>query len=308
MSRKSGLGKGLDSLIPQVSTGTEAHAAEFSTNVDKKVDNSVDNPGTGGPIQLKVSQIEPNREQPRKHFDEASLEELAESIRQHGVLQPLLVQKKGQHYEIIAGERRWRAAKLAGLREIPVILREFSPEDAVEIALIENIQREDLNPVEEAQAYRTLMQEFHLTQEETAAKVGKSRAAVANRLRLLRLPESIQKWLASGELTEGHARALLALEDPERQEEAARQVLERQLSVRETEKLVREMQKPPAPPKEDSWKKRDQVIYEQLEEELRQLSGTRVVIQRRDENRGRIQLEYYSVEELERLMDWLRKR
>lgn len=307
MSRKSGLGKGLDSLIPQISTVKEEKTTEFSTNVNKNVDNSVENEGTSAPSLLKISLIEPNREQPRKKFDETALEELAESIRQHGVLQPLLVQKKDRHYEIIAGERRWRAAKLAGLREVPVIIQEYSDQEAMEIALIENIQREDLNAVEEAQAYQTLMREFYLTQEEVAVKVGKSRAAVANRLRLLRLPERIQNWLAEGALSEGHARALLSLEEEKRQLEAAKRVIDQKLTVRETEKLVRDMQKPPAPKQDDSWKLRDQVIYEKLEEELRQLTGTKVAIQRKEEGKGRIQLDYYSLEELERLMDLFRK-
>lgn len=307
MSRKSGLGKGLDSLIPNISTGKPQKTEKLSTNSVKNVDNSVETVGKTAPTMLKISQVEPNRGQPRKKFDEETLEELAESIRQHGILQPLLVQKRDNHYEIVAGERRWRAAKLAGLREIPVLIQEFTDQEAMEIALIENIQREDLNAVEEAQAYRTLMQEFHLTQEEVAEKVGKSRAAVANRLRLLRLPEKIQGWLAAGELSEGHARAILSLEDEERQLEAARQVMEKKLSVRETEKLVRELQKPPAQKKDDSWREKDQFVYEKLEEELRALTGTKAVIQRRENGRGRIQLDYYSVEELERLMDLFRK-
>ena len=307
MSRKSGLGKGLDSLIPNISTGKPQKTEKLSTNSVKNVDNSVETVGKTAPTMLKISQVEPNRGQPRKKFDEETLEELAESIRQHGILQPLLVQKRDNHYEIVAGERRWRAAKLAGLREIPVLIQEFTDQEAMEIALIENIQREDLNAVEEAQAYRTLMQEFHLTQEEVAEKVGKSRAAVANRLRLLRLPEKIQGWLAAGELSEGHARAILSLEDEERQLEAARQVMEKKLSVRETEKLVRELQKPPAQKKDDSWREKDQFIYEKLEEELRALTGSKAVIQRRENGRGRIQLDYYYVEELERLMDLFRK-
>ncbi len=307
MSRKSGLGKGLDSLIPNISTGKTQKTEKLSTNSEKSVDNSVETVGKTAPTMLKISQVEPNRGQPRKKFDEETLEELAGSIRQHGILQPLLVQKRDNHYEIVAGERRWRAAKLAGLREIPVLIQEFTDQEAMEIALIENIQREDLNAVEEAQAYRTLMQEFHLTQEEVAEKVGKSRAAVANRLRLLRLPEKIQGWLAAGELSEGHARAILSLEDEKRQLDAARQVMEKKLSVRETEKLVRELQKPPAPKKDDSWREKDQFIYEKLEEELRALTGTKAVIQRRENGRGRIQLDYYSVEELERLMDLFRK-
>lgn len=307
MTRKSGLGKGLDSLIPNSSTVPSTKSTKFSTkseeNVDKPVENPVDIPKTS----LKLSQIEPNRDQPRKNFDLDALEELAESIRRHGVLQPLLVQEKGNHYEIIAGERRWRAAKLAGLKEVPVIIKEFSSEEAMEIALIENIQREDLNAVEEAQAYLTLIQEFHLKQEEVAEKVGKSRAAIANRLRLLKLPKEVLDLLEEGKLSEGHARALLSLDQPDRQIEAAKRVVELQLTVRETEKLVKDLMKPQAAPKDDGWRERDQFIYDKLEDELRTATGTKVVIQRKEEGKGKIQMDYYSIEELERLVDLFRK-
>lgn len=307
MTRKSGLGKGLDSLIPNSSTVPSTKSTKFSTkseeNVDKPVENPVDIPKTS----LKLSQIEPNRDQPRKNFDLDALEELAESIRRHGVLQPLLVQEKGNHYEIIAGERRWRAAKLAGLKEVPVIIKEFSSEEAMEIALIENIQREDLNAVEEAQAYFTLIQEFHLKQEEVAEKVGKSRAAIANRLRLLKLPKEVLDLLEEGKLSEGHARALLSLDQPDRQIEAAKRVVELQLTVRETEKLVKDLMKPQAAPKDDGWRERDQFIYDKLEDELRTATGTKVVIQRKEEGKGKIQMDYYSIEELERLVDLFRK-
>ncbi len=307
MTRKSGLGKGLDSLIPNSSTVPSTKSTKFSTkseeNVDKPVENPVDIPKTS----LKLSQIEPNRDQPRKNFDLDALEELAESIRRHGVLQPLLVQEKGNHYEIIAGERRWRAAKLAGLKEVPVIIKEFSSEEAMEIALIENIQREDLNAVEEAQAYLTLIQEFHLKQEEVAEKVGKSRAAIANRLRLLKLPKEVLDLLEEGKLSEGHARALLSLDQPDRQIEAAKRVVELKLTVRETEKLVKDLMKPQAAPKDDGWRERDQFIYDKLEDELRTATGTKVVIQRKEEGKGKIQMDYYSIEELERLVDLFRK-
>ncbi|WP_434310407.1 ParB/RepB/Spo0J family partition protein [Hominifimenecus sp. rT4P-3] len=307
MTRKSGLGKGLDSLIPNTSTKKTEQSTKFSTKTKENVENSVEKTIDSSERMLKISQIEPNRDQPRRTFDVEALEELAESIRHHGVLQPLLVQKKGSHYEIIAGERRWRASKLAGLKEVPVMIKEFSPEEAMEIALIENIQREDLNTVEEAQAYMTLIQEFHLKQEELAEKVGKSRAAIANRLRLLKLPKEILEMLAEGKLSEGHARALLSLEESDRQLEAARQVVERGLTVRETEKLVKEMAKPPVKPQDDSWRERDQFIYDKLEDELRAVTGTKVVIQRKEEGKGKIQMDYYSVEELERLVDLFRK-
>ncbi|MCJ7836536.1 ParB/RepB/Spo0J family partition protein [Cuneatibacter sp. NSJ-177] len=307
MTRKSGLGKGLDSLIPNSSTVPSTKSTKFSTKSEENVDKSVENPVDIPKTSLKLSQIEPNRDQPRKNFDLDALEELAESIRRHGVLQPLLVQEKGNHYEIIAGERRWRAAKLAGLKEVPVIIKEFSSEEAMEIALIENIQREDLNAVEEAQAYLTLIQEFHLKQEEVAEKVGKSRAAIANRLRLLKLPKEVLDLLEEGKLSEGHARALLSLDQPDRQIEAAKRVVELQLTVRETEKLVKDLMKPQAAPKDDGWRERDQFIYDKLEDELRTATGTKVVIQRKEEGKGKIQMDYYSIEELERLVDLFRK-
>lgn len=302
MAKKSGLGKGLDSLI----TNQYAKKQELSTNGDNFVDNSVEKeeqPKT----MLKVSQIEPNREQPRKNFDEAALEELAESIRQHGVIQPLLVKPKGKHYEIIAGERRWRAAKLAKVKEVPVVIRDYSDQEMMEIALIENIQREDLNPIEEAQAYMRLIQEFHLKQEELAKRLSKSRTAIANRMRLLKLTPLVQEMLADGRLSEGHARALLALESTELQETAAAQILEQSFSVRETEKLVKKLLNPPKKKEiDDNWEERDRVIYEKLEEDLRALMGTKVVIQRKEVDKGRIQIDYYSVEELERLMELFR--
>lgn len=301
MAKVGGLGKGLDSLI----SNQYAKKQEISTNVDKNVDKPVENQDENVKSVLKVSQIEPNRDQPRKHFDEEGLEELAESIRQYGVIQPLVVKPKGKHYEIIAGERRWRAAKLAKIKEVPVIIRDYSDQEIMEIALIENIQREDLNPIEEAQAYMRLIQEFHLKQEELAKRISKSRTVITNRMRLLKLAPAVQEMLADGRISEGHARALLALEDPEKQEAAAAQIVEQMLSVRETEKLVKMMLQPPKPVEED-WSERDRVIYEKLEEDLRTLMGTKVVIQRREVDKGRIQIDYYSVEELERLMQMFR--
>lgn len=301
MAKVGGLGKGLDSLI----SNKYAKSQELSTKEDKIVDKPVENTPKEVETLLKVSQIEPNRDQPRKNFDEEGLEELAESIRQYGVLQPLLVTPKGKHYEIIAGERRWRAAKLAKLKEVPVIIRDYSDQEIMEIALIENIQREDLNPIEEAQAYMRLIQEFHLKQEELAKRVSKSRTVITNRMRLLKLAPAVQEMLADGRLSEGHARTLLTLEDPKKQEEAALQIIEQSLSVRETEKLVKRMQQPPKEEKED-WAERDRVIYERLEEDLRTLMGTKVVIQRKDVDKGRIQIDYYSVEEFERLMQMFR--
>ena len=260
-----------------------------------------------GSLMMRITSIEPNRNQPRKDFDEEALNELAESIRKHGILQPILVRKSGKRYEIIAGERRWRAAKLAKLKEIPVIVKEFEDGEATEIALIENIQREDLNPVEEAQAYQRLMDSFFLTQEQVAERVGKSRAAVANRVRLLKLDPEVLGYLLEGKLTEGHARALLGLEIKQMQVEAAKEVIERSLTVRDTEKLVKRYLKPAKPQKKEEFSEADILAYEKLEEELRYSTGTKVEIHRSNHNRGKIILDYYSMEELERLADMFRR-
>lgn len=258
-------------------------------------------------MMMRISSIEPNRDQPRKDFDEEALQELASSIKKYGILQPLLVRKVGKRYEIIAGERRWRAAKLARLKEVPVIIKEFTDGEATEIALIENIQREDLNPVEEAEAYQRLMDEFFLTQEQVAERVGKSRTAIANRVRLLKLAPEVRELLVSGKITEGHARALITLETPELQIAAAKEVADRGLTVRETEKLVKHFLAPPAPPKKPEFTEADILAYEKLEEELRYSTGTKVEIHRSTKNRGKIVLDYYSMEELERLADMFRR-
>lgn len=280
-----------------------------SNNVQSAVKVNSDNQSEAqtGTLMMRITSIEPNRNQPRKDFDEEALNELAESIRKHGVLQPILVRKSGKRYEIIAGERRWRAAKLAKFKEIPVIIKDFEDGEATEIALIENIQREDLNPVEEAQAYQRLMDSFFLTQEQVAERVGKSRAAVANRVRLLKLDSEVLGYLLEGKLTEGHARALLGLEIKQMQAEAAKEVIERNLTVRETEKLVKRYLKPAKPQKKEEFSEADILAYEKLEEELRYSTGTKVEIHRSNHNRGKIILDYYSMEELERLADMFRR-
>jgi len=311
MAKRGGLGKGLDSMISSQyidATKNVEKSTELSTKTDKNVDKPVDKEENTPDKMLKLSQIEPNRGQPRKNFEEESMEELAESIRQFGVIQPLLVQKKGNHYEIVAGERRWRAAKLAGLKEVPVMIREYTDQEVMEIALIENIQRENLNPIEEAKAFMRLIQEFHLKQEDLAKRVSKSRAAIANRMRLLKLALTVQEMLAEGKLSEGHARALLSLESEALQMQAAEMITEQSLSVRETEKLVKRLLNPP-PKKANSsdWQERDRFIYEKLEEDLRVVTGTKVVIQRKDADKGKIQMDYYSVEELERLIELFRR-
>lgn len=251
---------------------------------------------------LKISQIEPNQEQPRKYFNEEQLKELAESVKNYGVLQPLLVQKRGDFYEIIAGERRWRAAKLAGLKEVPVLIRDYTKQQTVEIALIENVQRADLNPIEEARAYQMLVQEFGLKQEEVADRVSKNRATITNSMRLLKLDERVQRMLVENQLSGGHARALLGLEDGDQQYALAQKAAENQLSVREVERLVKLMTAPKKKKPEDT--ERDlSFIYRDLEEKLKSVMGTKVTINKKDKNKGRIEIEYYSQAELERIVD-----
>lgn len=299
--RKGGLnkGKGLETLIPQKNSGDSADKKTEVKVVEKIVEKVVEKPGE---LELKLSDIVPNSEQPRKDFDEDALTELAESIRQFGVLQPLLVQKKGKFYEIIAGERRWRAAKIAGLKKVPVIIKDFTDLETVEISLIENIQRENLNSIEEAYAYKRLIEEFHLKQDEVAERVSKSRAAVTNSMRLLKLDERVQKMLVEDMITSGHARALLSLEDPEFQYQTAQKVFDEKLSVRETEKLVKKILNP----KKIQEKPADEqmnAVYERMEERLKGIVGTKVAISRGKGNKGKIEIEYYSQEELERILE-----
>lgn len=289
--RKSGLGKGLDSLIPNYYS-EKANSQEGTEDTEKK--NEI--------LSIKISKVEPNREQPRKQFDEDSLLELAESIKQYGVLQPLLVLQKDDYYEIVAGERRWRAAKLAGIKEIPVVIREYSQQQILEISLIENIQREDLNPIEEATAYKRLLEEFHLKQDEIADRVAKSRTAVTNSLRLLKLEEKVQEMLIDEMLTTGHARALLAITDPEEQVELANQIFDKKLSVRETEKLIKSILSPEKKSEVKETSAED-AIYEKLEDKMKGIIGTKVTINRKKNHKGKIEIEYYSQEELERIIE-----
>ena len=303
--KKSGLGRGLDALFPEktvqskpktVKTVKAAQPVEVDTKQSSQQETS------NGERMMKISMIEPNREQPRKKFDEDALQELSESIKQYGILQPLLVSDKKDYYEIVAGERRWRAAKMAGLKEVPVVVKEFSTQEIVEISLIENIQREDLNPVEEAMAYKRLIDEFHLKQDEIAERVSKSRTAVTNSMRLLKLDSRVQQMMVDEMISAGHARAILAISDPEQQYNAAMKVFDEKLSVRETEKLVKSIltptkKKPVASnPTEDA-------IYESLEEKMKGITGTRVFIHRKKNNKGKIEIEYYSRDDLDRIID-----
>jgi ParB family chromosome partitioning protein len=286
MAVKKGLGKGLDIMIPEQIIENKV---ETSENVSRET-------------LIRISEIEPNKTQPRKRFDEDALQELADSIKQYGVIQPLILQKKGKHYEIIAGERRWRAARIAGLKEVPAIIKDYSPQEVVEIALIENIQREDLNPIEEAQTYHRLIQEFQLKQDEIAERVSKSRAAVTNSMRLLKLDERVQQMLIDDMLTSGHARALIAIENKESQYNLACKIFDEKLNVRETEKLVKKVMED-KPQKEIAISKEDEFIYRDLENKIRNIIGTKVSIHKKKNNKGSIEIEYYSNDELDRIMD-----
>jgi len=303
MAKKTGLGKGLDSLISNKYMSEES--TDLSTKEAVNVDNSVDKLDKSPEILVNIALVEPNRDQPRKIFEEEGLKELADSIRQFGVIQPLIVRKTGEHYEIIAGERRWRAAKMAGLSEVPVILREYDEKEKAEIALIENIQREDLNPMEEAMAYQSLIREYHLKQDELAKRVSKSRTAVANMMRLLKLDPAVQAMVSTGAISEGHARALLGLNKSTSQEHAAQIVIGRGLSVRETEKLVKQMNTPPAEKKKEEDPDRED--YKRLEDSLKQYLGTKVTVDRKEGDKGAIKIEYYSIEELDRITSILRR-
>ena len=291
MALKRGLGKGLDSLIPtNVMMESEVKHATVSTASSAEE-------GKDGTLMVKLSKVEPNREQPR----EDSLQELAESLKQFGMLQPILVQNRGDYYEIIAGERRWRAAKIAGLKEVPVIVRELTDQEIVEISLIENIQREDLNPIEEAQAYKRLLTEFHLKQDEVAERVSKSRTAVTNSMRLLKLCDEVQKMVVDDMISTGHARALISIEDPEEQYLIAQKIFDEKLSVREVEKLVKDLHKPPKPPREEN--KSLQAIYQEISERLKQSLSTKVSVSAKQNGAGKIEIEFYNHEDLERLLE-----
>ena len=296
--KRNGLGKGLDSLIPN-KTVKEESASQQKVSKEKQEKNV-----GSGEILVKINEVEPNREQPRKEFDEDSLMELADSIRQFGILQPLLVQKKKDYYEIIAGERRWRAAKQAGLNEVPVMIRKYNENEIVEIALIENIQRDNLNPIEEAMAYKRLMEEFELKQDEVATKVSKSRASITNSLRLLKLDPRVQKMLEEEMISTGHARALLAISNKDKQYEIAQKVFDEKLSVRDIEKLVKDLKKIKKNKKEE--KDVHDFLYTELEESMKQILGSKVSIKNKKNNKGKIEIEYYSRDELERIVDMIR--
>jgi len=297
--KKGGLGKGLDSLIPKNPVEKKVESAENNSAAPENSSEYKD------AVMMDIQKVEPNREQPRKKFDEDALLELSESIKQFGVLQPLLVQDKKDYYEIIAGERRWRAAMMAKVKEIPVIIKDLTDQEIVEISLIENIQREDLNPIEEAIAYKRLLEEFDLKQDEVAERVSKSRTAVTNSMRLLKLGDKVQQMLIDDLLSTGHARALLAIEDQEKQYSLAQKIFDEKLSVRETEKLVKKVlnQKEQPAKEETPIDPKLEIIYQDLEEKMKTILGTKVVINKKDAQKGKIEIEYYSSEELDRLVD-----
>jgi len=293
MAVKKGLGKGLDSLIP---------SNVFDTPDNKQKADNVQKPDS----VVDINMVEPNREQPRKIFDEDALLELAESIKQVGLLQPILVQDRKKYYEIIAGERRWRACKLAGLKEIPVIIRNFTEQQIVEISIIENIQREDLNPIEEAMAYKRLLEEFNLKQDEVAEKVSKNRTTITNSLRLLKLTDEVQQMIVDGKLSTGHARAIISIENPQEQLEIAEKIFDEKMSVRDVEKYIKSINKPAKPKKKVN--ESLQVIYNNLEDELKVLFGTKVsILSKGDEGAGKLEIEFYSHDDLDRIVEIIKK-
>jgi len=290
-AKKRGLGLGLDSLITDKSEDIEIEKKEIKENVSRET-------------FLPLIKIEPNRAQPRTRFDEDALQELADSIKQYGIIEPIVVQKREDHYEIIAGERRWRAARIAGLKEVPVVVKEYSEDEIFTIALIENIQREDLNPIEEAVAYQKLIQELKLKQDEVAEKVSKSRTAITNSMRLLKLDQRVQQMLIDEMISEGHGRALLPITDPEEQFTLAMKVFDEKLSVRETEKLIKKLQEEKnSPIKQEEETKDVSFIYKSLEKKLKRTLGTKVEIKNKANNTGKIEIEYYSMDELERIVE-----
>lgn len=312
MTAKRGLGKGLDMLIPtapqKIKEKNGSSVEEKETNATTEIREIIKEvevvKEVAKEIKLDINEVEPNRDQPRRQFDEDALLELADSIRQVGIIQPIVVQKKNGYYEIIAGERRWRAGKIAGLKEVPAVIRDYSEQEILEIALIENLQREDLNPIEEAIAYKKLVEEFHLKQDEVAEKVSKSRTAVTNAMRLLKLDERVQQMLVDDLISSGHARALLAIEEKDLQYKIAMKVFDEKISVRETEKLVKNIL---SPKKQEKKKEDNAFLYHDIEERIKNIFGTKVAIKPKDNKKGKIELEYYSQEEFERIIELLEK-
>lgn len=317
MAPKRGLGKGLDMLIPTGDAKKSSSPRNTRSNSTKKTESSSasNTSVTSVPVAeaegkeiektLRVSELEPNSNQPRKIFEEDALQELADSIKEFGIIQPIVVTPKNKKFEIIAGERRWRAARLAGLKEVPVIIRDYTEQQIVEISLIENIQRENLNPIEEALAYQRLVDEFSLKQDDVAERVSKSRATITNSLRLLKLCKNVQQMVIDDKISSGHARALLAIEDADLQYEVACKVFDESLSVRQTEALVKKLNATPKnQPKEEI---KHPYLYADTEELLKQILGSKVSIKAKSNDKGKIEIEYYSSDELDALVDKLRE-
>lgn len=290
MAARKGLGKGLDTLIPK---GVVVN--------DKPT--SGENVKAAKPDQvIKITKVEPNRNQPRKKFDEDALQELSDSIKIHGVLFPILVVNRGDYYEIVAGERRWRAAKMAGLKEVPVIIRDYTEKEIAEISLIENIQRTDLNPIEEAMAYKSLIEEYNLKQDELAERVSKSRTAITNAMRLLKLADNVQDMIIEDLISAGHARALLSIDNPEEQYELAQRVMDEKLSVRDIEKIVKAKNKPKIEKKKNE---KQEALYHDIEEKLKASIGTKVTIVAKGDKMGKIEIDFYNQDDLQKIMDLL---
>jgi ParB family chromosome partitioning protein len=289
MAAKRGLGKGIDAMI----SGDDTKMKKVVKEVIKEVDT------------IDINKIEPNNNQPRKNFNEDKIHELAESIKQHGLIEPLIVQKgKKGFYTIIAGERRWRAAREAGIKEIPVVVKDYSDQQVMEIALIENIQREDLNAIEEAEAYERLIKDFNLKQDEVAERVSKSRVAITNSLRLLKLDSRVREMIIEDKIKSGHARALLAVNDPEEQYRLAVMIFDHSMSVRETEKMVKKYLSDKDKPKKEVKEKDTQteLIYKDFEEKLKTVIGTKVNINHKGKGKGKIEIEYFSPDEFDRII------
>lgn len=303
--KKSGLGRGLDAFFPEKTSQEKPKTVRNSrakTNTVREKTTETESTVKGETL-VKISKVEPNREQPRKKFDEDALLELSESIKLYGVLQPLLVSDKKDYYEIVAGERRWRAAKMAGLKEIPVVIKEFSAQEIVEISLIENIQREDLNPVEEAMAYRRLIDEFKLKQDEIAERVSRSRTAVTNSLRLLKLDARVQQMMVDEMIQQDMPVHFLEFQMLRSSILWQCGIFDEKLSVRETEKLVKTILNPSKKKETETGNSAEDAIYEKLEEKMKNITGTRVFIHRKKNNKGKIEIEYYSRDDLDRIID-----
>lgn len=303
MAAKRGLGRGLNTLIPTDEPTNKKVKAEPVIK-EKKVIKEVIKEVPADTI-LKISQLEPNKDQPREIFDEDALQELADSIKKYGIIQPITVTKRDDYYQIVAGERRYRAARIAGLKEVPVVIKEYSDNEIAEIALIENLQREDLNAIEEAKAYQKLIDDYHLKQDDVAEKVSKSRSTITNSLRLLKLTEKVQEMLVEGMISSGHAKLLLSIEDTTLQYEIACKILDEKLSVRETEKLIKKLQTQKVKPKQEAAAVEHTFIYKDIEDRLKQVIGSKIEIKTKDNNKGKIEISYFSQDELERITEML---